>query len=80
MIFAGFLVSLKVLEFDKVLLIGWPALALGDYIFFAVAKYWGSKIINRCGRFLLVKESTIIKLEKLINLFYCPHKNNDLPK
>lgn len=63
LIFAGFLVSLKIMEFDKVLLVGWPALALGDYIFFLAAKQWGRKMINRCGRFLFVKESTIIKLE-----------------
>lgn len=65
-IFAGFLVTLGYFKFGWVILVGWPALVIGDTIFYYLAYRYGSKIINKCGKFLLL---TPLRVEKLENFF-----------
>ncbi|MBU1131161.1 DedA family protein [Patescibacteria group bacterium] len=62
-IFAGFLISLGVLKLSWVILIGWPALVLGDFIFHRIAYVWGRRILDRFGRFLFLTPEKIVKLK-----------------
>lgn len=62
-IFAGFLVSLGLFKFGWVILAGWPALVIGDTIFYSFAFRYGRLILNKCGKFLFLTPARIEKLE-----------------
>jgi len=66
MLLAGFLVSLHYFNFWLVVLIGIPAIIIGDFIFHSLALKYGRKILNRFGRFLFLTPGVIVKMENFL--------------
>jgi membrane protein DedA with SNARE-associated domain len=64
-ILAGFLVYLGYFSFWKVIIIGLPALILGDILFHWLAYKWGGAYINKHDRFLFINTKLFLKLNKL---------------
>lgn len=62
-IFTGFLISIGLFKFWPVILVGFGASALGDFIFYQVAYRWGRKIFKKRGRFLFLTPERIEKFE-----------------
>jgi len=64
-ILAGFLVYLGYFSFWKVVVIGLPALILGDILFHQLAYRWGGAYINKHDRFLFINTKLFLKLNRL---------------
>jgi len=70
-IFGGFLAAQGYLKLEWVILIGWPALFIGDFIFHQIALKGGRRILLKYHRFLLLSLNMIEKLEQ----FFSRHNN-----
>jgi len=71
MILAGFFVSLHYFSFWPVVLIGFSAVVVGDFIFHVLASKYGRGILNHHGRFLFLTPSMIIKMEGFLDVHVC---------
>lgn len=62
---AGFLVSTGQMELFTALAVTFVGTVLGDMLFFAAARRWGRRVVEKCGWFLFVRRTHIDWLEKL---------------
>lgn len=65
-ILAGFLVSLNYFNYWLVILVGVPAIIIGDFIFHILAFKYGRGLLSKYGRFLFLTPKAIVKMEQFV--------------
>ena len=66
MILAGFLVSLRYFDYWPAVLVGLPAIVIGDFCFHILAFKYGRRFLNKYGRFLFLTPDAMVKMENFL--------------